>query len=238
MLLAINFFSLVIYISPFASSKDWRKVSVYLGHMKPPYASVFENTPVTIYCGSTSKVTWEYRPQIGSSINRTAFFIIDRIAVPKRHLQENKKITLVKLTRDDSGLYSCKGKTGMLMGTFIREMELKVYKEVPNALVLPTRIEVSAGSTVTLRCGSLKPVEWFSVHFRVQNKSMIGNTLTLYNLNKKHSGRYVCRGSGANTEGVFVFHRDSIIIVDPIISQSSRERNWSDLLTLNDIRPY
>ncbi len=85
--------------------------------------------------------------------------------------------------------------------------------------VIPSWVEVKEGNSITLRCwGSITPVEWAGVHFDNQTKSIDNNSITLYNLQKEHSGRYFCGGIKTNSDlKKTVFHDYAVILVDSFI---------------------
>ncbi len=91
---------------------------------------------------------------------------------------------------------------------------IDVKEQVFYGEVLPSRVEVQEGSTVTLTCGSIKPVQWKIM--KVPNDHMIKEDykLTLTKLKKEHSGPYVCRGVNHLNR---VLHSKTLIIVDPNI---------------------
>ena len=77
--------------------------------------------------------------------------------------------------------------------------------------LLPSWVEVTAGSQVTLTCGSLNQVEWFSVHLHELEKTFYQDKVILYRLQKEHSGRYFCRGTNSVNN---IFHSSAVIIVN------------------------
>ena len=85
--------------------------------------------------------------------------------------------------------------------------------------VIPSWVEAKEGNSITLRCGgSIKPVEWACVHFDNKTKSIDNNAITLYNLQKEHSGRYFCRGIKTNSDlKKTIFHDYAVILVDSFI---------------------
>lgn len=91
--------------------------------------------------------------------------------------------------------------------------------------VIPGRIDTSGGSSVTITCGSIRSVEWFSTDLQDKDKVVVGNELIISNTRKDHSGPYICRGyKGANK----MFHRRSLLVVDGVldIRSSSRIIRW------------
>ena len=204
--------------------KNWREITLFLEDVVPPRIDVFENASVIFYCGSLSAVSWSLKPILTDNLMPSS----RRYPVSTRHLKGIKTITLVNLLSNDSGMYYCKG-TGKNK-TFVRMFYVKVWGNVRYGKVIPNWVEVTEGNSVTLTCGSVKPVLWTSVHFDVQNKSFQGNSLTLYNLEKDHSGRYMCRGvvqhklkkydwSSTNN----IFHSWAIIIVDGFVVRISHK---------------
>ncbi len=87
--------------------------------------------------------------------------------------------------------------TTIAMGSFIihylkKHIYVLVMKHPVIGLVAPALMEASRGGSVTLHCGSAESVEWFSLHYKNETKSLRGNSLTLYYLRKEHTGVYVC----------------------------------------------
>ena len=103
--------------------------------------------------------------------------------------------------------------------------------------MVPSWVEISAGGSVTLLCGSDGPVERFSVHISHQDKLIKNKTLTLFNLQRKHSGQYFCRGTQYERYQQWsvhddyddhrddeefrplVFHAYSMVIVDGVVNR-------------------
>ncbi len=210
-------FLLQIYFITSSTGKNWRTINIYNKMVTPNKVCSTQNSSVTIYCGSSSPVSWMYLPVIPSNGAQVPDF--------RRHTARMKQITLNKLLWTDSGIYYCKGThEGQ---AFIIHTVVLVHNGIPKNQVVPNWVEVSEGASVTLTCGSYSPVEWFSVNFRSQNKTIRYNTLTLYNLMKKHSGQYVCRGTnkkvrlnGFTISGHYftsVFHSQALIVVEGIV---------------------
>ncbi len=184
-------------------NRDWRRIEVYLGSIVPSDVIVPERGEVIARCGSLSPVEWSYSPR---RLLRDNF----RPPVSRRHRRGHKMIKLTKLTVRDSGFYYCHGTTNE--SSFQNSLMVTVTNEVPDEIVSPSRVEVSRGKSVTLTCGSVKPVEWISVNYYQQKKSIADNSLILHRLQKKDSGLYYCRG----LDGFWnrIFHTSATIIVD------------------------
>ncbi len=65
---------------------------------------------------------------------------------------------------------------------------------MPKTRVVLKWLEIEAGGSITPLCGSDGPVEWFSAHIMHQDKVVGNKTLTPLNLQRNHSGKYICRG--------------------------------------------
>ncbi len=206
-----------------AYSKNWSRIPVYVGHIVPRYVVIEEKTPLTLYCGSRSAVNWTFMPDYLPIGHRRRF------SLPERHRIGYKNVSLFNLYAVDSGFYYCEGLGHDL--NFLIYMQVKVVNYVSFGQVLPTRIEVTGGSSVTLKCGSVKPVEWFGVNYYEQKKTIEGNILTLHQLKKEHSGRYMCRGYNHLIKSIF--HCSTIIIVDSNVERINRHyRHPSNNLTI------
>lgn len=193
----------------FVFGKDWRRIVVYKKSIQPQSVKLLENNQVTLYCGSTtSRAYWTFSPNISSPFANHR----PRSEITSQHSQGFNWITISKPLENDTGYYFCKGTHKFR--AFQDFTFLMVYKETPLGLVLPSWIEVAEGDSVTLACGSVKPVKWFSVHFHDQNSTTQGNSLTLHSLKKEHSGRYSCRGIDNDSLQYRVFHGYALIIVD------------------------
>lgn len=176
--------------------------------------TIFERSSLRMYCGSTTLVNWTY----------IAFFTHTEKPIVNRHSIGYNTVKLSNLNTDDSGRYYCHGtykNETFKVGTII----VVLYKVAGGVkgYVVPSWIEVSTNSTVTLTCGSEKSVEWFSLQLHNMQKRITLNMLTLHNIQVKHSGRYICRGveyrhnlSGMIKEGFSVFHSSAIVLVDGI----------------------
>ncbi len=77
---------------------------------------------------------------------------------------------------------------------------LPTWVDTPLYEVLPTWVKTTAGSSVTLICNSLNDTEWLGVNIENQDKTLEGNTITLRNIQIKHSGNYYCRNVNYNKE--------------------------------------
>ncbi len=193
---------------------NWRKIELLLLHISPPNgAIVFQGSTVNVYCGSTSPVNWTFHHNY-----ELANYDIG-LPISNRHIKGDKNITLVYLKIEDTGDYYCHGLADNHY--FISQIYIEVVSVAIIGEVIPNWVEVKEGSSVTLTCGSVKPVEWFSVNIEPQNKTIQGNTITLHNLKKEHSGRYLCRG----IDGEIVFHISSVILVDSYVVRVPQQDN-------------
>ncbi len=181
--------------------------------MAPPYAVVmFEGNTLTIYCGSSSQVNWTFHHDYDLNYNATRGF-----PVSSNHIIGYKNITLVNLQKKNSGDYYCHGMVKndtLLMSIYVLVMDAPLLGDV-----IPNWIEVSDGESVTLICGSARPIEWYGVHIHTQNKSVRGNRLTLFNLKRQHSGLYLCWGYAEES----LFHSEAKILVDSLVVRISEE---------------
>ncbi len=199
-------FVLQIYFIASSTCEDWQTINIYNKMVVPNRIYTIENSSVTIYCGSSSPVYWAHH------FNGPYWPNIE-----DRHTLGTNQITLNKLLQRDSGFYYC---NGVHEGQAFNVSALMiVYDRVPKSKVVPNWVEVLEGSSVTLYCGN--SVEWFSVNFGSQNKTIRNNTLTLYNLRKKHSGQYVCRGVDrfkmSRHPFTSVFHSVALIVVEGVV---------------------
>ena len=80
---------------------DWRNITVYQGSVRPHAVDIFEGTPVTAYCGSSSPVNWTFIP---------VFSVVPK-QISNRHVKDYNQITLFHLLENDTGLYICWGTT-------------------------------------------------------------------------------------------------------------------------------
>ncbi len=196
------YFILMLVSIPSSLSKDWSNIVVYMTDVVPESTvNILEGDSVTAHCGSLSPVTWTF-----SSRN---------LPLPGEYIIEGNSITLTNLTEVHYGFYFCHGT--YLSDTFETKqfknyILINVREQVYYGEVLPNHVEVQEGSTVTLTCGSIKPVQWKTM--KVPNDHMIKEDykLTLTKLKKEHSGPYVCRGVKHLNR---VFHSKTLIIVDP-----------------------
>ncbi len=186
-----------------ALQRDWQRIQVYLGIITPYVgANLMVGDSITVYCGSLSAASWSYYLPTEYSIQ----------PVSGRHYVGYRSIKLINLLNNDTGIYVCQG--NYRRSYFSIKFSVHVWQNVPNGLVVPSWVEVSGGSSVTLTCGSITPVMWFSAHYNNQKKTVIGNTLTLHNLQGKHSGYYSCRGTLNQDGRMTIFHSSSRVIVD------------------------
>lgn len=197
------------YCNKFVCSSNWNLRKLYLRSIIPRSVTVFERHAVTVYCGSSNPVHW--------TISSYPLMPHREIGDPvhSRHSIKNKEITLFYLLEKDTGYYNCHGTYEN--SPFLKHSKITVVKEVPQGQVVPSLVETSQGSSVTLTCGSSKPAEWFSAHFHNQSIIAEGIKVTLHNLRKEHGGHYVCRGY-KQPENI-IFHSSAIIFVDGIVER-------------------
>lgn len=171
-----------------------------------------QNSSITIYCGSSSAVRWMHTPFNYSG---------PHLPIYRRHRMVSKRVTLINVTRADSGEYTCYG--GLKDGQrFTYSTFINVFEVTPTGRVVPNWVEASRHSSIRLTCGSKNLVEWYGVHLHTQNKTFVGNTLNLFNLQQEHSGRYICRGSFESKifkKRIRIFHAQAIILVDSVIDR-------------------
>ncbi len=204
---SIYFFVLLVIHS---DTRNWQHIEVYLGEVIPKYVYLEKNSAVTLYCGCNASAVYRtFRRRI-LPLNSSG------TPVSNKHVKKSKQLALVNLTTEDTGLYSCSWTSG---GRDFESLGSVVWISSNYAdlfslgVAVPSWVEVSQNSTVTLSCRSVTPTEWFSVHFQHQSKSIEGNSLTLFNLQGEHSGEYICRGSYYNREHHVIFHAKSRVIV-------------------------
>ncbi len=211
--------------------KDWRQIIVYDLEVVPNRVRTFEGTPVIAHCGSFSLTNWTYQ-RFG---NTEKIFLTNELfsfRTPFIYHILNRSIILNNLSATDSGLFYCHGtyNTGYYgIVTFSSSIRVSVEQnteEAPDYVVIPNYIEVSEGDSVTLRCKSDKPVEWFSSRLKYMNTIVQNDSITLKNLRKVDSGLYLCRGIALDfITGVLLFtrkpfHRQARIVVDGYVSRS------------------
>ncbi len=184
--------------------KDWHNIQVRLGSVVPDYVMVQEGASVIARCGSVTQVWWTYT----NHVHRRP-----KLPVPSRHRRGYKTIILKNLLKEHSGFYYCHGLNENR--SFQIHLRVMVSDKVLTGKVLPNWVEVSLGSSVSLTCGSTKPVEWLSVNYYHQNKTTTPNILTLHDLQKNHSGRYLCRGYDRYWGETF--HSSATIIVEAYV---------------------
>ncbi len=200
---------IVIYLfSLLKACKDWRKIEVRYGKMVPTVVGTFYGgSYVTLHCGSASPVSWTYEPYSKCNI------IEERRLLGDRYRSNNFSIKLYDLQPDETGFYHCLGYS-VNNEAFNQFALVIVVDAVDYGSVLPSRVEVVEGGTVTLICGSIKPAAWIHIDQTIEYEIEGSNTLLLKNLKKEHSGRLLCRGINVQKE---VFHKFALIIVEPVI---------------------
>ena len=197
---------------------DWRRIDVVLMRVVPTNIEVLEGTQAAIHCGSSTEASWSYGGQ--KPIHWLHY------PLNSRHIIRNNTLILINLRKEESGHYYCHG-TGININTrntssnhsFSRSMIVKVFKKIAIGRMLPSRVEVSAGDSVSLTCGSYKWVRWIGLYLDEFTQT---NTIIIQNLTRKDSGRYLCRGVDDRNE---VFFGHSLIIVDGFINFISN-RLW------------
>ncbi len=217
-------FIALFYLVKSSDTRNWQQIKVYLGEVIPDYVFLENNSTITLYCGcNTSLVYWTFR-------RSTVPLDSSGHPVSNRHVKNSKQLTLINLTTEDAGLYSCSWTSGdrdfESLASVVRIS--RHYDDVFSlGMIAPSWLEVSQNSTVILNCHSVMPTEWFSVYFQHNCKIIKQvNSLTLLNLQGEHSGEYICRGSFYNREHHHViFHAISRIIVD------------STLIRIHHVRP-
>ncbi len=152
-----------------------------------------------------------------------------------KHILGFKQLTLVDLDFNDYGQYLCSWTRGGVR--FEAYAIVWIFSPSYFAVfgyfsefgrVSPSWIEVSQNSSVTLTCYSTIRVYWHGFHFQSLKKKFQNNTVTLYNLQKEHSGEYICRGGhNFSIDGHFImFHARARIIVDGDITRIDSFRRY------------
>ncbi len=180
--------STLFFISCLVSvwASNWWQIDVLYKEVVPNNVYIFENSSVTFYCGSETPEYWMYS---GENLDTPGHDIPMR----QNHVVGRRQLTLHNVRLNDSGLYVCQGYYWCTV--FTTHFSIKVYNTtIPKTLVVPNWVEIEAGGSITLLCGSDGPVEWFSPHIMYQDKVVGDKTLTLLNLQRNHSGKYICRG--------------------------------------------
>ncbi len=97
--ISIYFFVLLVIPS---DTRNWQQIEVYLGEVIPNYVYLEKNSAVTLYCGcNASAVYWTFRRGI-LPLSSSGTPVSNKHVVKK-----SKQLTLVNLTTEDIGLYSC-----------------------------------------------------------------------------------------------------------------------------------
>ncbi len=209
--------------------KDWRQIIVYGLEVVPNIVRTFEGTPVIAYCGSFSLTTWTYQ-RFG--YNEMIFLTNEPFSLRTPFIYQilNRSIILNNLRSTDSGLFYCHGtyNTGyfgiVTFSSSIRVFVEQNNEEAPDYVLIPNYVEVSEGDSVTLRCKSDKPVEWFSSRLKYMNTIVQNDSIMLKKLWKVDSGPYLCRGIVLDsiTGTRKLFHLLARIVVDGYVSRSRR----------------
>ncbi len=165
--------------------KDWRQIIVYDLEVVPNRVRTFEGTPVIAHCRSFSLTNWTYQ-RFGC--NEMIFLTNEPYSLRTPFIYHilNRSIILNNLRATDSGLFYCHvtNNTGDF-GSVTFSSSIRVFVEAYNEeasdyVVIPNYIEVSEGDSVTLRCKSDKPMEWFSS--RLKYVTVIGKPGTTRHL--------------------------------------------------------
>ncbi len=210
MALSISYFILISFCSTYIYAKDWQRIPVYLNSLTPDGLTINEGSSVTVYCGSTSPVNWNFVPLLeDGSISET-------LPISTRHLIGYKNISLLNLDFSESGMYTCDG----MYGNNVFQQSLFIFARLfPDiGQVLPNWKEAPLGSVVSLICGTTKQPEWFSLNLRNQSyrTALKQSKLILSNLQAENSGPYVCRGFRYDWK---VFHSTALVIVDGYVDR-------------------
>ncbi len=212
--------------------KKWHEIDVYKSEVVPNFVRIFERTPVIAYCGSSVPVNWTYQ-NLGSTAKINLTPVPHGVNIPFLYQLSGTKISLYSLTKDDSGIFHCHGRYGneaMESFQFTGSMLMFVLDktdQLPYHTIVPNYVEVFEGDTVTLRCRSDLPVEWFYRRDLIKNSITGSNSFTLINLEKEHSGVYICLGVYNNVIDIdepVPFHSRARIVVDSSILYHPRDR--------------
>ncbi len=184
--------------------RDWRLILVPAYHVYPDLVEVLEGMKVTLYCGSSIPVIWTFTPQNSNAGVRLKL----PLYTLGRSVVSDQIVTVMNTPKNESGYYNCEGRYDNLY--FFHYSSVKVFTEVLYGQVLPNWMVTSEGDSVTITCGSIKPVEWFSAHSYRQNETLESNTVTIHNIKRENSGPYVCRGVNVLRN---IFHDTALIVV-------------------------
>lgn len=199
---------LIFYVIKFSSlflsctGRNWRRIYVPMKYVYPKQVELIEGTSMTAYCGSDIQVKWTF------SATNTFNQPLQEIQVHEKHVKGYNNITLVNMLEADQGYFFCHGSFGTK--PFVSSIKVEVMKIPKLGGVLPSWIETTAGSMVTLHCGSVGPVKWYSEHLNSQTTSLVQNSIVIHDIKKEHSGPYLCKGSHKDKS----FDAYSWIIVD------------------------
>ncbi len=205
---------LIIYTDTLVYGTYWENIVVFPTFVKPERVKVLKGSSITVYCGSSSPVNWSFVP-VQNIFSQSGHLT----SLPKRHRQRNKSLTLFDLSLKDTGMYYCYGVHSNKK--FVSPLYVSVNVSPNDGTVYPDWVEAPINGSVTLTCGSSAPVTWYSVHWRKLQKRVVNNSVTLFNLQKEHSGRYMCRGvkklNSQDSRVANVFHSYAIIMVDSFV---------------------
>ncbi len=191
------------FLSSFGS--HWQYIVVPPEHVEPDFAAIPIGGSLTLYCGSTSQVNWTHLGPNGD-------YILSNSGSTQKYIIGYAQLKLLDLDKAGAGVYTCHGAingTPFTCGAYVAAKKRLFYTEL-----IPTWADVPLNGTVTLTCGSSKRADWFGVHIHEQNKIIGFNTLTLLNLQRKHSGMYACRGVFPGQGHKNIFHSFTRIIVN------------------------
>ena len=145
-------------------NQNWRRIGVWPGKIVPQVAKVLEGESVILHCGSLNRVSWS------SAHNRDG-------SLDDRHVMLSpSSVKLNNLVKNDTTYYYCWRNVGNSR-SFLDSSLVIISNIVQYGHVIPNRVEVPEDSSVTLYCGSSKPVQWISSSPKVKLVKGIDNKL-------------------------------------------------------------
>ncbi len=182
-----------------------REVWLRYGQIRPVITEIRVGQSATLFCGSFSPPEWIYCQSEVDIIYRCS-----RIGLsPGPYVLERNKLIFMDFESEQEGWYYCRGtypdKRPFRAATYVSQ-----YTNARLGEIVPSFIGVPKDSTITLTCGSEGLAEWFGSNLHNMRSMTVGNSLTLNNLKKEHSGLYFCQGTMKN----LVFNAIATIIVD------------------------